>query len=211
MFEESISQETKLVLEKIAKARLAEKFYLAGGTALAMQLGHRESIDLDWFCPDDFSNEKIKESLAEIGKFQITSEEDGTVNGTLDGVKVSFLRYRYATIFPLIEDRQIELADERDIAAMKIDAASSRGSKKDFIDIYFLLKKYSLPELIGFFEKKYENIEYNKLHILKSLTYFADAEDEPMPKMLEEADWEDVKKSIQGKVNKLLDGLEIII
>lgn len=101
--------------------------------------------------------------------------------------------------------KNIDLADERDIAAMKIDAVSSRGSKKDFIDIYFLFKKYSLSELVGFFEKKYKDIEYNKLHIFKSLTYFDDAENDPMPVMMREMEWSKVKKTITNEVKKLLN------
>ena len=204
MFEGSINRETKLVLKKIAKTNLAENFYLAGGTALALQLGHRQSVDLDWFCPVDFSKQEIKEKLAELGNFKITSEESGTVNGILDGVKISFLRYKYKLIFPLVDFEEIKLADERDIAAMKIDAMSSRGSKKDFIDIFFLLKKYPLEKLIGFFEKKYQGIDYNKLHILKSLVYFADADDEPMPAMIQKIDWEKIKKNIKAETNKLV-------
>lgn len=204
MFEESISQETKLVLEKIAQANLSEKFYLAGGTALAFQLGHRKSIDLDWFCQTDFANPTIKEKLAERGKLEIAGEDSGTVNGALDGVKVSFFRYNYALLFALVHFGKINLADERDIAAMKIDAISSRGSKRDFIDLFFLLKKYSLETLIGFFEKKYEEINYNKLHILKSLVYFADAEDEPMPIMIQQVKWEEVKRNLQEKANRLV-------
>lgn len=99
---------------------------------------------------------------------------------------------------------QSDLVEERDIAAMKIDAISSRGSKKDFIDIYFLLKKYLLEELIGFFEKKYNDIDYNKLHILKSLVYFEDADNESIPIMIQNIDWEDVKQIIREKVNELL-------
>jgi len=98
----------------------------------------------------------------------------------------------------------IKIADEKDIACMKIDAISSRGSKKDFIDLYFLLEKYSLPELISFFEKKYSAIEFNKLHILKSLTYFKDAEDEPMPIMIKNTNWADVKKKIIKEANKIV-------
>ena len=92
------------------------------------------------------------------------------------------------------------LADERDIAAMKLDAVSSRGSKKDFIDIYELLKKYTLAELIDFFEKKYAGIRYNMLHILKSLIYFDDADGEPPPVMLRDADWDNIKQSIRQSV-----------
>lgn len=204
MFKESISQETKLVLEKISQSDLVEKFYLAGGTALAIQLGHRESIDLDWFCQTDFSNQVIKAVLSQLGSFQITSESEGTINGLLDNVRMSFLRYQYKLLFPLVAMSKVKLADERDIAAMKIDAVSSRGSKKDFIDIFFLLKKYSLAEIIGFFEKKYSEINYNKLHILKSLVYFADADDEPMPIMIENIGWAEAKKDIKEKVNAWL-------
>ena len=87
---------------------------------------------------------------------------------------------------------------------MKIDAISSRGSKKDFIDLYFLLEKYKLEELIGFFEKKYSGIKYNKLHIFKSLVYFDDAENEPMPVMTQKAEWEKIKERIGVEVRKLI-------
>jgi len=204
MFNQSVNNKTKLVLEKIAKSGLSDSFYLGGGTALAIQLGHRESIDLDWFSQNDFSNTAIKEKLSSLGKLGIVGEEDGTINATLDEVRVSFLRYKYSLLYPLIDFEGVKLADERDIAAMKIDAASSRGSKKDFIDIYFLLKKYTLENLIGFFEQKYKDINYNKLHILKSLIYFEDAENEPMPKMIQEVDWDKVKQNIREKVNEIM-------
>jgi hypothetical protein len=177
---------------------------LAGGTALAIQLGHRESIDLDFFSKKDFSVPKIKEALSGIGELAVDYEEDGTLSGVLDGVKISFFHYGYDQLFPLINYEEIFLADERDIAAMKIDTISSRGSKKDFIDIFFLMKKYSLDQLMGFFEKKYKNIKYNKLHILKSLVYFEDADSNPASMMLVAFDWEKAKKEIEGAVKTCL-------
>jgi len=204
MFSESINLETKRVLEKIGKSAFVSNFYLAGGTALAIQLGHRESIDLDWFSEKEFANEKIKNELSKIGSFELNSEEENTVHGAIDNVKVSFLHYPYGRLFPLVAFEGINLADERDIASMKIDAISSRGSKKDFIDLFFLLKKYSLEELLGFFEKKFKDIRYNKLHILKSLAYFVAAKDEPMPKMIENAGWEEIQKKISEKINEFL-------
>ncbi|MDP2586960.1 MAG: nucleotidyl transferase AbiEii/AbiGii toxin family protein [Candidatus Komeilibacteria bacterium] len=191
-------------MEKISQSDLVEKFYLAGGTALAILLGHRESIDLDWFCQDGFSNQEIKAYLSKLGSFKLTSESEGTVNGLLDNVKVSFLRYPYKLLFPVVALDKVKLADERDIAAMKIDAISSRGSKKDFIDMFFLLQKYPLAEIIGFFEKKYFEIDYNKLHLLKSLVYFTDADNEPLPIMIKDVNWEEVKKDLQKKVNARL-------
>ena len=200
MFSQTIEPKTKRILDKIVSSGISAQFYLAGGTALAIHLGHRMSIDLDFFSRSDFSIEKIKKELSLLGDVVVNDQEDGTLNASLDGVKISFLRYDYAQLYPYVVFENVNLADERDIAAMKIDAASSRGSKKDFIDLYFLLEKYSLVELIGFFEKKFSDIKYNKLHILKSLVYFSDAEAEPMPMMLKEVSWQKVKEKISQEV-----------
>jgi len=204
MFIDAIDEKTKRVLEKIARSAIVSDLYLAGGTALAIQLGHRKSIDLDLFFQKEFSNSGVKDMLASLGKFELISEEEGTIHGTLDGVKISFLRYLYKNIFPLQSFEKINLADKRDIAAMKIDAISSRGSKKDFIDLYFLMKKYSLNELFNFFETKYKNIKYNRLHILKSLAYFETADAEPMPVMLKKVEWEEIKSEISGIAKEFL-------
>jgi hypothetical protein len=91
----------------------------------------------------------------------------------------------------------VKLADERDIAVMKLDAISSRGSKKDFIDLYFLLEKYSLKELFEFFENRYKDIEYNKIHLIKSLLYFEEAEQDPMPIMIRDKNWQEIKEKIK--------------
>ena len=204
MYKQSVSEQTQRILAKIG-GHFTRDFYLAGGTALAIELGHRMSIDLDWFSGREFLNSQIKTALAKFGRFELTGEDKGTIHGVLDEVRVSFLRYNYGLLFPLVEFGGAKLADERDIAAMKLDAVSSRGSKKDFVDIYFLLEKYPLPELMGFFEKKYADIKFNKLHILKSITYFEDAEKEPMPKMLKPASWESIKQKIVVEANKILN------
>jgi len=191
-------------LAKIAKLDFVQNFYLAGGTALAIQLGHRESIDLDFFSREKFSAQKLKYELSKIGKLAVDYEDEDTLNGTLDDVKVSFFYYGYAQSFDLVKYENIFLADERDIAAMKIDTISARGSKKDFVDIYFLMQRHSLSQLIGFFEEKYKNIRYNKLHILKSLIYFADANDNPDPLMLVDFDWEKIKTFLEQEVRMIL-------
>lgn len=204
MHKQTLAKNTQRVLEKIVGSEISKDFYLAGGTALALELGHRKSDDLDWFSAKQFSNEKIKKELSEIGAFELTSEESGTIHGVLDKVKISFLEYRYGMLYPFVLFENANLADERDIAAMKIDAVSSRGSRKDFVDIYFLLKRYSISDLVGFFEEKYKNIQFNKLHILKSMVFFADAEAEPMPIMMKKVDWEEIKKTIQTETNSVL-------
>lgn len=204
MYRETLSPETRSVLEKISKQSFIQDFYLVGGTALALHFGHRESIDLDFFSAQDFSLEKLKKELSVIGRYSLTNEEDGTLDGMLDDVKLTFIRYEYPILFPLIDWDGVKLADERDIACMKIDAISSRGSKKDFVDLYFLLEKYSLSELFSFFEKKYSHIEYNKSHLLKSLVYFDDAEEDMSPKMLKDVSWETVKTKIREETRKLI-------
>ncbi len=126
------------------------------------------------------------------------------MNCILEGVRLSFFEYSYKVLYPFLEFEGLKIADERDIACMKLSAISSRGSRKDFIDIYFILKKYSLKELFGFFEEKYEGIKYNKIHLLRSLTFFKEADKEAPPLMLKETDWEKVKKEIEEKTQNFL-------
>ncbi|MEK9151396.1 MAG: nucleotidyl transferase AbiEii/AbiGii toxin family protein [Patescibacteria group bacterium] len=204
MYRETLAPETRRVLEKISTRSFIEDFYLVGGTALALHLGHRESIDLDFFSAQDFSLEKLKKAVVVLGRYRLTNEEAGTLDGMLDDVKLTFIRYEYPLLFPLVDFGGVRLADERDIACMKIDAVSSRGSKKDFIDIYFLLEKYTLSELLSFFEQKYSSIEYNRLHLLKSLAYFDDAEEDVMPKMLKDVSWGAVKVRILEETRELI-------
>lgn len=196
MYSETIDHTTQRVFEKIKDLSFLKDFYLAGGTALALQLGHRLSIDLDFFSPKDFSLEIIKETLSQKGSFSVVAQEEGTLHATLDGVKLTFLKYRYEMLFDLLNFSNVSMADKRDIAAMKIDAISSRGSKKDFIDVFFLLQQYQLSELLKFFEKKFSGVKYNTMHIRKSLVYFETADSEPMPNMLISVDWEEIKKRI---------------
>jgi predicted nucleotidyltransferase component of viral defense system len=206
MHTETINKRTKSVLAEIAKLEDIKSFYLAGGTALAIYLGHRESIDLDFFSPEKFSVRELKNRLSLIGALKVDYEDEDTLNGTLDDVKISFFSYGYPQISDQVPFEDVFLASEADIAAMKIDTISSRGGKKDFVDIYFLLKKYSLPELLTFFEEKYKNIQYNKLHILKSLSYFSDADNDPDPLMLVEFDWEKIKSFLENEIKKITKG-----
>lgn len=200
MYQKVINVKTKRILETIDKIKKIENFYLAGGTALALQLKHRKSIDLDWFSQKEFDVGILKKDLSFCGNLKIDLEDKQTLNCRLDDVKISFFVYPYKILFPLIDFNKIKLADERDIACMKIDAIVSRGAKKDFIDLYFLLKKYHLEDLLDLFDKKYVGIKYNKFHLLKSLTYFDDAESEPMPEMLKKISWKEIKNEIKNKV-----------
>lgn len=200
MHEETLSENTRIVLEKVVP--VVAPFYLAGGTALALELGHRISVDFDFFCKDTFSVPLLIEKLNIIGNLKIDDQSENTFNGILNGVKISFLYYPYPLLFETKEYKGVALADERDIAAMKIQAISGRGNKKDFVDLFVLLKKYSIQELLGFFHKKYEKFNYNQLHILKSLSYFYSADENPEPAYIHPIAWTEIKKVIKKVVDE---------
>lgn len=120
----------------------------------------------------------------------------------VNGIKVDIVSYPYGWIDdPVIEDG-IVLAGVRDIAAMKISAITNRGTKKDFIDIFFLLQNYTLSELIDFYQQKYSDCQM--FTAIRSLTYFEDAESDPMPSMLTAIKWSQVKITIQKAVESYI-------
>jgi len=184
------------LLEALSFQPFIPDFYLAGGTCLALQIGHRRSIDFDFFIPADFDTSVIVNKLTLMGSYQRDSEGKNTINGTLNGVRISFFGYRYDIIDDFKIFNKIRLAGLKDIAAMKLEAIAGRGSKKDFIDMFFLLKRYTLEEIFTFHTRKYGTGLSNQYHLLKSLVYFADAEAEAMPVMINRLDWDDVKKQI---------------
>ena len=202
MHKETLSEKTRIVLDKIAP--IATPFYLAGGTALALLLGHRISIDLDFFSENAFSVSSLVLQLNTLGNLKIEDQSENTFNGSLDGVKISFFYYPYPLLFPTKKYDNVALADERDIAAMKVQAISGRGSKKDFVDLFVLLKTYQLNDILKLFNKKYEKFNYNRLHILKSLSYFYDADTNAEPVYINPINWTEVKKFIENVVDQYL-------
>ncbi len=200
MFSNALTNKTKSILESLNKNGAVRNFYLAGGTALALQFGHRQSVDLDFFSEQNFSASELKKKLLKISKYKIISAEDGTLHIILNGVLVSFLRYPYKLLYAKKKFGKTLLADWRDLAAMKLNAIANRGSKKDFIDLYFICQKISLKQIFKIFNKKYKDIKYNKMHLLKSIVYFEEAEKEPMPKMMEKESWGKIKKEIERMV-----------
>jgi len=171
-------------------------FYLAGGTGLALQTGHRQSLDFDFFIPRDFNTPDIIKVLVSLGSYERDNEERNTVNGTLNNVRISFFGYKYKILDEFRMYNNIRIAGLRDISAMKLEAIAGRGSKKDFIDMFFLLKQFTLEEIFTFHKMKYGTGLNNQYHHLKSLVYFADAESEAMPVMIKPLYWSDVKKQI---------------
>lgn len=194
----------KLTLELLNKIQSLPAFSdcrLVGGTALALQLGHRKSIDLDFFGHFDLTAEEMKFELSKLGTLKVIQESKFIFQYILNDIKIDFVNYPYDWISDKIIENGIILADIKDIAAMKLSAITNRGTKKDFVDIFELLKIFTLEELLNFFTLKYkDNISFMTI---KSLTYFMDAEEEPMPYMFYKASWEDIKNVITQEVIKL--------
>jgi hypothetical protein len=188
------------VLRKIGPHAAAQRFYLAGGTAIAIHLGHRQSVDLDWFTADAIEQPlRIAEYLGQRGvPIEVSSVEKGTLHGSAESVKLSFLEYRYPSLRQPVPwpDFGCELASLEDLACMKLSAVSSRGAKKDFIDLYALgSTHFTLDQMLGFYQQKYETTDL--LHVLSSLTYFDDAESEDTPVLLWPLEWSGVKRAVQ--------------
>ncbi|SHG43589.1 Nucleotidyl transferase AbiEii toxin, Type IV TA system [Thermosyntropha lipolytica DSM 11003] len=206
MFLECLTHETLICLENISKSKVLEEkgFYLAGGTGLALQLGHRLSEDLDFFTTQNFSSSEIISRFKEQ-EVKIIDEAPDTLHLLFKNQKISFFYYPYPPLYSFAFFPNCPIANYLDIATMKLIAISQRGAKKDFIDLYFIItkKNLSLSLLFTLLEKKYP-VKYSKLHILRSLTFFEDAEGDPMPLMnrgtkftpLAEEEWELIKVNL---------------
>lgn len=188
-------------------ASLKNEFYLAGGTALALQIGHRDSIDFDFFTTGDFDTklqfQKIKKDL---NTFKLTKihEETNTLTILVDNeIVLSFFGYNYPLIKEVINEKYLCLAAIEDIAAMKMSAILSRASNKDYIDLYFILQIHKLKDLLELAEKKFPDIDINL--ILKSLVYFADIAMESINfKNEKTVDFEDVKAFLIKTIKNLI-------
>lgn len=183
-----------------------DEYYLAGGTALALQLGHRDSIDFDFFKQDDLDTLELFTKLKEIffeKKIVKIQEEKNTLTILVNGdIKISFFSYYYKLLKGKIKEENLSLASIEDIACMKLSAILSRATNKDYIDLYYILEKYSLEEIIKYSQIKFPDIDTNL--ILKSLVYFEDVVIEPIIfKHDMNVDFSDVKKSLIKKVKNL--------
>jgi len=205
MFEETLVEGAGDNLALLGKSGLLSGSYLAGGTALALQLGHRISVDFDFFTPVSFNPGQISRKLSQLGNFEEEQADKGTVLGIFNGIKFSLFLYEQPIIYPLIKYRGINLAAIKEIAAMKVDAVSSRGVKRDFIDLYFICQSgLSLNDLLALYEEKFRKLSSNRIHIQKSLVYFDDAEEDEMPRMIKEITWEKVKFFFEQQVRKIV-------
>jgi predicted nucleotidyltransferase component of viral defense system len=193
-------------LNLLRKLKFLKKygFYLAGGTALALQIGHRTSIDFDFYTQKKFNLDKLYANLKnKFKKISLLQKAEGTLFVKVNQTVISFFEYPYPLIFPPIEFNDLPpIASKEDIAAMKIIAISTRGTKRDFIDIYFLLKEFSLKEIFQFVKKKYSG--FNPYVGLIGLTYFVDAEKEEKRKyfLIQKVSWKKIKEFLIKKAKE---------
>ena len=191
-------------VRKLAVDGWLDSWTLAGGTGLALQLGHRYSEDLDLFGPEPFDPERLAHGLTAIGDVRVQDRSMDTLHLELDGLRISYLRAERPLLFTGTPYRGLSVADPRDVAVMKVIAIGGRGSRKDFVDLYFYLRTGgTLNGVFALVERRFRGLDYNEYHLLKSLVFFQDAEEEPMPKMIRPVEWERVKDSLITEVRRL--------
>lgn len=200
------------VLESLARIKGLKNFYLAGGTAVALHLGHRISEDFDFFTPQEFSASLLRDELYNSGDFILTDIGNLTLHGIFRGVKVSFLYYAPPLVFQPLYYQDCLIADLSDLAPIKLDTVGNRGSKKDFIDLYFIATmSIPLKDIFKLYEKKYARWQINIKHLLMSLTYFEDAENarDEIIMLRKKATWDDIKKFFMEQAKALLDEIKV--
>ena len=200
---EVINPQVERTLHDLQALGVLDQCYLAGGTGLALHLGHRRSHDLDFFSREPIEPEALIRKIKSLTGFALAAQAPDTLHATVERVKVSFLAYPYPMLFPTAAFQGVNIADPRDIACMKLSAVASRGTKRDFVDLYAVARQYGLAQSLEWFKRKYAEVNQNLVHVLKSLTYFEDADKEPMPDMLIPLAWEEAKQFFRSEASRL--------
>ena len=200
---QTVEPATLELLKSLMSKDYLTPFNLVGGTALALQIGHRMSVDLDLFTPDiEFDDTELLDNLSnDFQDFSVRYRRPNAIIMMIQNVKVDFIRFKYPFFKPLHHFDGIRMVDAEDIATMKIDAITGRGKKKDFVDLYYLLQRYDLPHILELYQKKYKHVTL--FHVIKSLTYFEDAEADEVEMLDDKVTWAMMKKTIQMAVNQI--------
>jgi hypothetical protein len=202
---EILGRRQERVLAQIGPVLSRRGFYLVGGTAVAFHLGHRRSVDFDWFTPERFDPLEVAQDLREEGIAFVTGNvAPGTLHGLVRGVHVSLIRHNYPLLAGLrVRRGGIRVAARADLSAMKLSAVAQRGAKKDFVDIYALGQhSNSLRQMLQWYRRKFSVEDLD--HVLRSLVYFDDADPERLPRILWEVDWRTIKNTIRRWVKDQL-------
>jgi len=174
-------------------------FYLVGGTALALLLGHRDSVDIDLFTHAGFDTNDVENALKQnFTELNTIGQSKHMYFAYVNGVKIDFVNNFTPLQYPLRIIDDLRIADIKDIATLKLKAIFNRGSKKDFIDLFCLLQQLSVEELVKMFSIKYPSVDIGQL--LLSMHYFEDAEAMQQPKLYINKSWDAMKKIISQKV-----------
>lgn len=197
----TIYPQTLELLKKLQSVAELNNLRLVGGTALALQIGHRISVDIDLFGQLEVDEVFFYQLLKDIGPMVHLKKSPNINIFTINNIKVDIVNYPYPWIEKPLIVNAITLADKPDIAAMKLSAITGRGTKKDFIDLYFLLKHFTLAEMFAFYKQKYP--EGSEFLVLRSLSYFSDADENEPPLMIEPINWNQVKKAIKNEVKRI--------
>ncbi len=198
------------LLESIEQTPIREEFYLAGGTGLAVQILHRPSFDFDLFSKENHlsypQRRKILEILKPSERMEIQTAEEGTLRVICKKICIAFFYYPYPLVKPTLTYKNLKIASLADIGLMKLSAIVGRGSKKDFIDLYFLLKDhFSLETLLKSSKRKFPDVRDFNAQVLRSLTYFEDAEPEPTPRLWKKVSWREVKHFLIHEATKIAE------
>ena len=200
---EVLPERQAVVLPGLAKAAAEEGFYLAGGTAVALRLGHRRSVDFDWFRTEEIGDPLAFAAglRAKCRSLEVVETRKSTLHAVVDGVKASFLSYPYSLLHPpeTWPTMGCPVASLDDLACMKLAAIGQRGARRDFIDLHFILHGGThLRGLLDLYRSKFAVADV--AHLLVALTYFDDARREPLPTMLMPLDWEALEEDLRRMV-----------
>ena len=205
---EVLPPDQQIALRKTAAISTEIGCYLAGGTAVAAHVGHRQSVDLDWFTDRPLDEPmQLAERLIQAGiEFTTTGVQRGTLQGMVNGVRVSWIEFRYPSLHAPATWPEFgcSVASLPDLASMKLLAATQRGAKRDFVDIYYLgLAGMPLSTMLDCYQRRFHIEDVGR--VLFSLAYFDDADRQPPPTMLTKVDWEEVKSVIRAWVQTYSD------
>jgi hypothetical protein len=201
LYYEAVAPNLITLLKELLSLNELDLFRLAGGTSLALQIGHRKSIDLDLFTDKIFDKRRLQRFLSEkFSSFTVIWESNDGFTSFISEVKVDFFNWHIPFLFPSINEDGLRLVDKREIAAMKMEAITGRKERKDFIDIAFLLKEYSLKELLVFFKSRYPFIAHT--FALESLMAIDKADESIIPEMVTPSDWKNIKEIITNTVRQ---------
>jgi hypothetical protein len=205
MYLTALPQDARQLLRELGRQSLNGSFYLAGGSAAALHLGHRVSNDLVFFAPrNGYESEPLAQQLRAIGPLNIRRQSRGTLAGSLNGVRVSFSLYPYPTLAQTAALEGVPVAHLLDIALMLLNAIGRRGGKRDFIDLYFICQHgYRLDDLLRRAPDKYGSASYPSQDLVRALAYFVDADRDATPHMLAPFDWGDVKEFFEEEALRL--------